>query len=143
DLNLKEARKSIQLADNVKIVTQLAFVFLPLTFSSAIFGMNVKELGSGSNSLWVFVLVSLAVGLVTLLVWSVLRCQKRLRAAYRRCRDFVRGLSALLVRSPRLGCLVWFYIFSRLVTFDGLDTLYRDVVCNLKLEKNAREGPYV
>jgi Mg2+ and Co2+ transporter CorA len=48
-LNLEESRKSIRLADNVNVVTQLAFVFLPLTFSSSLFGMNITELGSGTS----------------------------------------------------------------------------------------------
>ena len=43
-LALKESRKSIQESTSTKRLAQLAYVFLPLSLSTSIFGMNVIEL---------------------------------------------------------------------------------------------------
>ena len=43
-LALKESRKSIQQSTSTKRLSQLAYVFLPLSLSTSIFGMNVIEL---------------------------------------------------------------------------------------------------
>ena len=47
-LSLEESHKSIQQAQSTKRLTQLAYVFLPLSLSASIFGMNVTELQSVS-----------------------------------------------------------------------------------------------
>ena len=43
-LSLRESRQSIQQSISTKRVTQLVFLFLPLSFSTSLFGMNVVEL---------------------------------------------------------------------------------------------------
>ncbi|KAI9804866.1 MAG: hypothetical protein M1825_001235 [Sarcosagium campestre] len=68
-LSLEESRKSIQMANSVKRLTQLAAVFVPLTFSISIFGANVREFGSGSVPVWAFVVTVLLVSAATAAVW--------------------------------------------------------------------------
>ena len=43
-LALKESRKSIEQSVSTKQLTQLAYVFLPLSLSTSAFGMNTVEL---------------------------------------------------------------------------------------------------
>jgi len=70
---LRESQKSIELANSVKILSELAFIFLPLTFSAALFGMNITELGIGKSHLWIYVLTAVGIGGVTFLLWWFLR----------------------------------------------------------------------
>lgn len=51
-LALKESRKSIEQSTSVKRLSQLAYIFLPLSLSTSVFGMNILELQN--TQLWVF-----------------------------------------------------------------------------------------
>ncbi|KAI8632559.1 hypothetical protein F5Y19DRAFT_421693 [Xylariaceae sp. FL1651] len=51
DAMLEEARKTMVHGKEVKILTLLAFFYLPLTLISSIFGMNVVQLGQGHISI--------------------------------------------------------------------------------------------
>ncbi|KAK4222514.1 hypothetical protein QBC38DRAFT_489726 [Podospora fimiseda] len=55
---LNESRKSIELSDDIAMLTRLAFVFIPLSFTASIFGMNIDELGSGPSPMWAFLLTA-------------------------------------------------------------------------------------
>ncbi|KAK3681417.1 hypothetical protein B0T22DRAFT_305637 [Podospora appendiculata] len=66
-LSLEESRKSIQMADSLKTLTQLAFVFTPLNFATSIFGANIVEFGNGTAPAWAFVVTAVAIGLATML----------------------------------------------------------------------------
>lgn len=61
-LSIKESNRSIEEAHAITRLTQLAFVFLPLTFVTGVFGMNIKPFG-GDAATWKFVvtLVTIAV----------------------------------------------------------------------------------
>ncbi|KAF2001184.1 hypothetical protein P154DRAFT_575256 [Amniculicola lignicola CBS 123094] len=77
-MSLQESRKSIQLADSVRNLTQLAFIFIPLTFGASIFGSNIQEFGSGSVTAWKLCVTLLAVLLGTFGVtwlWSIRNLQ--------------------------------------------------------------------
>jgi hypothetical protein len=41
------------------IVTVLAFIFVPISLASSIFGMNVQQINQTGCSLWVFVITSI------------------------------------------------------------------------------------
>ena len=58
--SIEESRKSIDQATRIKRLTRLAFVFIPLSFVTPVFGMNVKELGTGDAPLCVFFATSVA-----------------------------------------------------------------------------------
>lgn len=46
ELQIAEARRSIQEAESVAKLTELAFLFIPLTFAASLFSMQVQELQS-------------------------------------------------------------------------------------------------
>jgi hypothetical protein len=66
-----ESKKSIELADSVKKLTQLAFVFVPLNFVTSLFGMNFVEFGTGVLHIWVAAVVAivLSASVMAILVW--------------------------------------------------------------------------
>jgi len=64
EMSLLDSSRSIAEARTMARLTELAFVFIPLTFASSLFSMQVVELEAGI-SLWTFVLAALAVGVLT------------------------------------------------------------------------------
>jgi hypothetical protein len=50
---LEESRKAIAKADGTNRLTLLAFFFLPLSFTTSLFGTNFMEFGTGVLSIWV------------------------------------------------------------------------------------------
>ncbi|MCJ1378602.1 hypothetical protein MMC17_001701 [Xylographa soralifera] len=59
-----ESQKAIAQAETISKLTNLAFIFIPLTLSASIFGMNIVE---WQNELyaWIWVVISLAIMLFT------------------------------------------------------------------------------
>lgn len=55
ELSILESRRGISEAEGVAKLTELAFVFIPLTFDSSLFSMQVKELNDSMPTLSVFV----------------------------------------------------------------------------------------
>ncbi|KAG6997601.1 hypothetical protein G7Y79_00039g075630 [Physcia stellaris] len=75
-LALQESKKSIQLANlqieesqRVKIVTILAFVYVPLNLATSIFGMNIQQLNRNGQPIWVFLVTTIVAVWVTSFVW--------------------------------------------------------------------------
>lgn len=66
---LDESRRSTENALRVQKLTLLATVFIPLSFVCSIFGMNFKQLGSGSLNVWIWFAVAGPVILFSLLVY--------------------------------------------------------------------------
>ncbi|OKO98496.1 hypothetical protein PENSUB_9172 [Penicillium subrubescens] len=66
---LAESQRAIQQAKLVTKLTIVAFVYLPFTFTAGFFGMNFRELGNGSISLWIFFAVSLPLMFITMAVF--------------------------------------------------------------------------
>lgn len=62
---LAESQRAIQQAKLVTKLTIVAFVYLPFTFTAGFFGMNFKELGTGTIPLWIFFAASFPLMLVT------------------------------------------------------------------------------
>lgn len=60
ELQIADTRKSIEEAESVAKLTELAFVFIPLTFAAGLFSMQVKELQSSPPTVSVFVGTSFA-----------------------------------------------------------------------------------
>ena len=60
-MSLLESRRGIAEAESVTKLTELAFLFIPLTFSAALFSMQIEEFQSSSPSLWAFVLVAVTI----------------------------------------------------------------------------------
>ena len=62
---LRESQRAIQRADDQKRLTVLAYLFLPLSLVSSLFGMNVKELGTGSQHMWLPFAVLVPIGFIS------------------------------------------------------------------------------
>ena len=50
--SLQESKRGLEQNDKVKRLTQLAFVFIPFSFTTGLFGMNATVLGQGSVKIW-------------------------------------------------------------------------------------------
>lgn len=64
-IGVLESQKSIAQAQQVNTLTRLAFVYIPMSFIAAVFGMNVKEIDT-LPSIWVFFAVAVPFTLVSL-----------------------------------------------------------------------------
>ena len=53
ELSIKETRRGLEQQHAISRIAQLAFIFLPLTFITDIFGMNIKPFG-GDAPMWKF-----------------------------------------------------------------------------------------
>ncbi|PSN69384.1 hypothetical protein BS50DRAFT_341128 [Corynespora cassiicola Philippines] len=67
-LALQDARASMREAKDLKRLSYMAFIFVPLSLTSSFFGMNVRELGQGTTPVWVFVVTAVAILGASLLV---------------------------------------------------------------------------
>ncbi|MCJ1410914.1 hypothetical protein MMC19_005001 [Ptychographa xylographoides] len=65
---LSESKKAIEQARGVARLTFLAFLFIPLSFTTSFFGMNFKELGS-QLSIWIWFAVSIPVFAIALVLY--------------------------------------------------------------------------
>lgn len=81
---LEVSRKSIRVNEYLARLIVLAFHFLPLTFLTGIFGMNLKKFGQGQLSIWVFNILLIPVMLLGMVLylwnevkqvcWRLIRC---------------------------------------------------------------------
>lgn len=66
-------------------LTTLAFIYVPLSFVTGIFGMNIQQINGTGLNLWVCFAAVLVVGLITVLlfwtvrVWALQKGRKSLR----------------------------------------------------------------
>lgn len=74
-LSIEHAKRSIQQNDRVKKLTQLAFIFIPLSVSTSAFGMNLEVLGTGTASVWKVIVTIVLVYFSTGLLWMMLHYQ--------------------------------------------------------------------
>lgn len=68
---LAESQRAIQQAKLVTKLTLVAFVYLPFTFTAGFFGMNFKELGTGTIPLWIFFAASFPLMIVTMAFFAL------------------------------------------------------------------------
>ena len=61
--SIEEAKRSSEKADLVtsltKATNRLTFIFLPISFLTSVFGMNFRQLGQGTLSIWLWVAIAL------------------------------------------------------------------------------------
>jgi len=76
-LSLQESRQSIKEAETVRRLSQLAFVFIPMTFVTSCFGMNLQILGSGLAELSTFLIIASIVTVAALVLPSTYTRLKR------------------------------------------------------------------
>ena len=71
-LSIEHAKRSVEQNDRVKKLTQLALIFIPLSFSTSAFGMNLEVLGTGTARIWMVAVTTVLVYLSTGLLWMLL-----------------------------------------------------------------------
>ena len=62
-ISVRDSQLSIEQSQRAARLTQLAFIYAPLSFVAGIFGMNVREINATGLSIWVF-FVTLAIVVV-------------------------------------------------------------------------------
>jgi hypothetical protein len=80
---IEESRKAIEQSERVKKLTLLATLFIPLSFRSSLFGMNVDLLGQSTVRFWWFLVLCIPITLFVyvLYIWNfqvLKRCWVRL-----------------------------------------------------------------
>ena len=75
---IEQAKKGIQQNERVKRLTQLAFIFIPLSFVTSLFGMNITALGTGSAKVWMVVVSVIVTYFVISLSWILLHHYARI-----------------------------------------------------------------
>ncbi|KAK0100603.1 hypothetical protein ONS95_007058 [Cadophora gregata] len=65
---LNETKAAIKQADSVRKLTFVAFVFIPLSFSCSFFGMNIKQLDSGTVNIGYFFLLAFLSALLAYII---------------------------------------------------------------------------
>ena len=73
NMSIFESKRGIAEAESVTKLTELAFFFIPLTFSASIFSMQVKELGQPNVSLSNFFTVAIVITVCSYALRLVLR----------------------------------------------------------------------
>jgi CorA-like Mg2+ transporter protein len=78
---INEAKKAMEQTERMKKLTMLATFFIPLSFTSSVFGMNFKEFGNQSVlSIWIWVVVTVPIVFMTAVIylWDMSMLRKRL-----------------------------------------------------------------
>lgn len=86
---LHQSQKAISQAQEVAKLTLLAFFYIPLSFTSAFFGMNLSLFGSGKIPVWTWFVVSVPV-LAFSLLFLLLDIPALVRQAWRHLRGLGR-----------------------------------------------------
>ena len=112
--SLQDSSDSIKFADSVGRVTVLAFFYIPLSFITSFFGMNLAVFGSGDVGIWTFVIAVVILSVITLFTWLLsaliatrfrtLRARASASWAYRRY------WKALVRKAPLEG--FWLFAFG-------------------------------
>ncbi|KAI4195183.1 MAG: hypothetical protein LQ350_007357 [Teloschistes chrysophthalmus] len=69
--SLEESRVSIEEGKRIKLLTTLAFIFIPTSLASSIFGMNVQEINSTGKPIWTFILTAILLTSAAVVTWFV------------------------------------------------------------------------
>ena len=78
-MSIVESKRGIAEAESVTKLTELAFFFIPLTFSASIFSMQVKELNASRISIAAFFVLAIIITTASYALRLVIRSQKVIR----------------------------------------------------------------
>ncbi|KAI1327492.1 hypothetical protein F5Y16DRAFT_371476 [Xylariaceae sp. FL0255] len=76
---LEESRQSVDMGLRVERLTVIATLFIPLSFVCSVWGMNFKELGTGSLPIWWFFVTA---GPIVALSYSIYRYDVLIKAIF-------------------------------------------------------------
>lgn len=110
NLALEESTKSIELANSVKTITKLAFIFIPMTFGTSLCGANLSVMGSGTVPVWAMVTKVLAISILTFFFRDFYA--GNLTRRIRRWRGRLRAIFWLAIRSPQSALILSIYAVS-------------------------------
>jgi Mg2+ and Co2+ transporter CorA len=82
---LNESQRAFYQGYNMSRITSLAFLFIPLSFTASVFGMNVIELANNDGpkvSIWYWVVVSIVVFAAVLLAWYWEKIQRLIKVFF-------------------------------------------------------------
>ncbi|KAL8675631.1 MAG: hypothetical protein Q9224_007455, partial [Gallowayella concinna] len=65
-----ESQKAIEQSERLKKLSLLATFFIPLSFTSSLFGMNFKVFGQGDLSIWLYAAVALPITIIPFLFYA-------------------------------------------------------------------------
>lgn len=69
---IRESQRAIVQAEGVAKLTRLAFIFVPSSFTASLFGMNVKQFGTGASvEIWVYFMVTMPIMAISVLFLMV------------------------------------------------------------------------
>lgn len=71
-MGIEHAKRGIEQNARVKRLTQLALVFIPLSFSTSLFGMNLEMLGTGTAKAWMVGLAIVSAYVTTSVLWIII-----------------------------------------------------------------------
>ena len=71
-MGIEHAKRGMEQNARMKRLTQLALVFIPLSFSTSIFGMNLGLLGTGTAKAWMVGIAVVSAYVGTILLWSII-----------------------------------------------------------------------
>ena len=127
NMSIVESKRGIAEAESVTKLTELAFFFIPLTFSASIFSMQVKELNASRTSIAAFFILAIIITTASYALRLVIRSQKVIRGQRELLKNIRndRGL-ALGVPVPTGLFIAWisrwvwgrFGILTIIVTFE-------------------------
>ncbi|KAL5345536.1 hypothetical protein ACLOAV_009286 [Pseudogymnoascus australis] len=83
EASIEEMKRGLAQTDSVRRLTLVAFVFIPLSFATSFFGMNIEQLGSSGVHIGYFLLLAALAGGLSLALSTSL---KPLEAAWNRAR---------------------------------------------------------
>ena len=91
---IEESRKAIEQSERVKKLTLLATLFIPLSFSSSLMGMNIDLLGQNTVKFWWFLVLCIPVTLFAycFFIWDFQDVKRACAKFWARCRGVGRGM---------------------------------------------------
>jgi len=95
-VNNRRPHNSIFIDNNLRL-SMVAFVFIPLSFTTSFFGMNIRELGTGSLSIGYFFLLAVLSGGFCIILGTFLMSMERYLSLIKR--EAVRKWSGWKARS--------------------------------------------
>ncbi|KAJ5593259.1 hypothetical protein N7537_010163 [Penicillium hordei] len=70
-LGIRQNQNALQQGSSVKLLTQLAFAYLPATLACSVFSMDIQELNNNGQKIWEFFIVLIALGCLSGgLIWA-------------------------------------------------------------------------
>ena len=98
-IGIEHAKRSMEQNATVKRLSQLAFVFIPLSFSTSIFGMNLEILGTGTAKGWMVFLAIVSAYTATSLVYILTNYQNVKAACTGVIAQCIRPINSLAMRN--------------------------------------------